>query len=152
MNLTICGKTEKSIRNWERQCFPCIHARLVTLREQRRSEIYHYGGIFLYDCPHVRKKFKLIGKNSHRDVPMSDTRLIHLNNIYLPGLSASTYDMLVWQELIPPPPSVDKSWIAEIPRPTLKKELCLNIPLKPEPCPICQKQAFAPCINALIQP
>ncbi len=55
MNNTICGKTGKTIRKWERQCFPCIHCRLVFLKEEIEGIIHYHYGLFLFDCPHVKK-------------------------------------------------------------------------------------------------
>ncbi len=145
MNLTICGKTNKVIRHWEKQCFPCFHAKIVMRRDLINGQKTIHLGLFLYGCPHVVNKFKLIGKNTHRDRPRNQTLLIPISTgLYSPCPFDAT---LTWEE-IPPQDSTEKIWIAIIPRQILKREFGLSIPLNPEPCPICQT-TFSPGVNAM---
>lgn len=139
MNISICGLTKKTIRNWEKQCFFCAHCKLVMLRDHHHhGEIIEYGSIYLFNCPHIGRRFVKVGKNSKKDTPQLDTRLVMISGL-IPYFSRATMGVLNWQELIPPQPEAEKTFIAEIPRQVLQ-EWGIIIPLRKKPCLECTKR------------
>ncbi len=153
MNLVICGIKDEhpAIRNWERQCGCCAHGKIVIRRDLLSDgKMSTHLSWFLYNCPHVQRKFKLIGKNTHRDRPNYETFLIPMN-FFTPYMPSSIEAGLIWQE-IPAQEGAKKTWVAEIPREILKREFGFKIPLAVKPCSVCQRQVIAPGTNAVIQP
>ena len=142
MNITICKKNtdkEKAIRNWERQCFPCIHARLVKVRSTTRDgKLLHFGGIYLFQCPHVGTRHRIVGKDTHKSQPRTRIDFIEITNICIPFFPKEVEDSLDWQEIQRPLFGYKKVEIAEIPREQWAELLKINVPSSPEPCPICK--------------
>lgn len=138
MNITICkrDRTEgKAIRNWERQCFPCIHARLVKVRSTTRDdELLYFGGIYLFQCPHVGTRHRIIGKDTHESHPRSRIDLIEVTSIFVLSLPKEVEESLNWQELQPPFAGYKKTEIAEISREQWAELLGVNVSSPPQPC------------------
>jgi len=142
MNLTICKKDideGKVIRNWERQCFPCVHARLVIARGiTGNHEFIEFEGINLFKCPHIGTRYKTIGKDTCRSEPRERMDIVTITNVCILPISRKIWRSLNWQELQPPFFGHEKTEIAEIRREQWKTLLRIDVPSLPKPCPRCK--------------
>lgn len=142
MNITICKRDTdkgKAIRNWERQCFPCIHARLVKVRSTTRdNELLYFGGIYLFHCPHIGTRHIIIGKDTHKSQPRTRIDFVEVTNIFIPSFSKKAAESLNWQEIQPSPFGYRKTEIAEIPRERWAELLKISMSSLPRPCPVCK--------------
>ena len=137
MNFTICGKTDKVIRNWEKQCFVCEHACLVIAQgTNNEGIIIEYGGIFLFSCPHVRRQHKIIGQDSKKSQPDTRTDMVSIP-CCIPFISKNIKESLSWEDLPIPFSSTESTRIAKIPRERWKELLSIEVSDIPEPCSIC---------------
>ena len=139
MNFTICKKDSddgKVIRNWEKQCFPCVHAHLVIVRGiTEDGTSCEVGGVYLFQCPHIGTRHKIIGYDTLRSEPIERTDIVA--SVSTPFISVMVKNSLNWQELQPPLEGYKKTEIAKIPREQWKKLLYIDAPLIPKPCPRC---------------
>jgi hypothetical protein len=138
MNFTVCGKTNKVIRNWERQCLPCEHACIVIARGTHGENKMSFGAAFLFKCPHISFRHKIIGYDTWKSQPRTRVDLVEIG-CFIPFIPENIRDSLSWEDLPVPLEPTDKTQIARIPREKWGELLDINVPSNPEPCTLCKR-------------
>lgn len=138
MNFTVCGKTNKVIRNWERQCLSCEHVCLVIAQGTYKGDKMVFMSLFLFKCPHISFRYKRIGDDTWKSQPRTRTDLVEIGG-YARFIPESIRDSLSWEDLPVPLEPTDKTQIAKIPREKWGELLGINVPSNLEPCTLCKR-------------
>jgi|GEM_PF-3942184 len=137
MNLTVCGKTDKVIRNWERQCLPCEHACIVIARGTYKGDEMVFTSLFLFKCPHISFRYKRIGADTWKSQPRTRIDLVEIGGYAF--IPESILGSLSWEDIPVPLEPTEKTQIAIIPREKWKELLHIDVPSDPEPCTLCKQ-------------